>query len=58
MVEQCCGGHPCCGGDLGFLLLQINVICVLLFLIGTTALLRHLDWFDAASNVAQVVAGR
>ena len=58
MLEQCCNGHPCCGGDLGYLLLQINLICLLPFLIGTTALLRHPDWFGGAPAVAQLVAGR
>jgi hypothetical protein len=37
---------PCCHGDLGHLLLQINVICLLLALIGTTAIMKHPAWFD------------
>jgi hypothetical protein len=36
-----------CHGDLGHLpLLQINVICLLLALIGTTAIMKHPGWFD------------
>jgi hypothetical protein len=46
MIEQCCSG------DLTYLLLQINVICLLLALIGTAAIrrglpmrqLRHSHW--------------
>jgi hypothetical protein len=33
----------CCSGDLGYLPLQINVICLLLFLIGTTAIVSILN---------------
>jgi hypothetical protein len=38
----------CCSGDLGYLLSQINVICLLLFLIGTTAIVKHPEWFGSA----------
>jgi hypothetical protein len=31
----------CCRGDLGYLLLRINGICLLLFLVGTTAIVKH-----------------
>lgn len=48
----------CCGGDLGYLLLQINVICVLLFLIGTTAVVKHPDWFDGMPVAGQSLAER
>jgi hypothetical protein len=41
----------CCSGDLGYLLLQINVICLLLALIGTTAIIKHPQWFDSAPIV-------
>ena len=52
MLDQCCDGHRCCNGDLGALLLQINVICVLLFLIGTAAIVKHPDWFGVVPAVA------
>ena len=42
MIEQCCSG------DLTYLLLQINVICLLLALIGTTAIVKHPAWFASA----------
>jgi hypothetical protein len=35
----------CCSGDLGHLLLQVNVICLLLALIGSTAIVKHPAWF-------------
>jgi hypothetical protein len=35
----------CCSGDLSFLLLQINVICLLLALIGSAAIMQHPSWF-------------
>ena len=28
-----------------YLLLQINIICLLLFLLGVTVISRHLGWF-------------
>jgi len=37
---------PCCHGDLDHWPLQINVICLLLALIGTTAIMKHPAWFD------------
>jgi len=58
MLDQCCNGYQCCGGDLAALLLQINVICVLLFLIGTTAVVTHPDWFGGAPVAAQSLAER
>jgi hypothetical protein len=58
MRDQCCNGHQCCSGDLNYLLLQISVICVLLFLIGTTAIVQHPDWFGGVSAVAQSIAER
>ncbi len=45
MVDQCCSG------DLGYLLLQINVICLLLALIGTAVIVRHHDWFGGGVPV-------
>jgi hypothetical protein len=58
MLDRCCNGDRCCDGDLGYLLLQIVAICVLLFLIGTTAVVEHPDWFGEASAVTQTLAGR
>ncbi len=55
MLDQCCNGYQCCGGDLGHLLLQINVICLLLFSIGTTAIVKHPDWFGGVPAVAQSI---
>ena len=46
---------PCCHGDLGYLLLQINVICLLLALIGTTAIMKHPGWFDDVPPLTQSV---
>jgi hypothetical protein len=44
--------------DLGYLLLQINVICLLLALIGTTAIVQHLAWFGGVPVAAQSIAER
>jgi hypothetical protein len=53
MIEQCCSG------DLTYLMLQINVICLLLALIGSTVIVRHHDWFDDTSpTIAQTIAER
>ena len=52
MIEQCCNG------DLSYLLLQINVICLLLALIGTTAILKYPTWFGDVSVTAQSLAQR
>ena len=48
----------CCDGDLAHLLLQINVICLLLFLIGTTAIVKHPDWFGEVPMASQAGAGQ
>ena len=48
----------CCSGDLGNLLLQINVICLLLALVGSTAILKHPAWFGATPAVAQSLIER
>jgi hypothetical protein len=53
MVDQCCNG------DTAHLLLQINIICVLLALIGSAAITKHPAWFGGVpANVAQTVAQR
>jgi hypothetical protein len=39
MVSQCCSG------DTAYLLLHINVICLLLALIGSAAIIKHPAWF-------------
>jgi hypothetical protein len=48
----------CCSGDLSYLLLQINVICLLLALIGTTAILKHPAWFGDVLVTTQSLAER
>lgn len=48
----------CCNGDLGYLLLQLNVICLLLALIGTSAIVKHPAWFGGIPAIAQSVAER
>jgi hypothetical protein len=58
MLDQCCNGYQCCGGDLSYLLLQINVICALLFLIGTTAIVKHPSWFGEVPVTSQSLAAR
>lgn len=60
MLDQCCNGNgsQCCGRNLSGLPLQINIICVLLFLIATTALVKHPDWFGGAPAASQSVAER
>jgi hypothetical protein len=50
--------EQCCNADLGYLLLQINVICLLLALIGTTAIVKHPAWFGGTPVIAQTVAER
>ena len=53
MLEQCCSG------DLGYLLLQINVICLLLAVIGAAAIIKHPAWFGGVPvPIAQTVAER
>ena len=53
MIEQCCGG------DLTYLMLQINVICLLLALIGSAVIVKHHDWFgDMSPTVSQAIAER
>ncbi len=34
-----------------FLSLQANIICLLLALIGSTAIIRHPDWFGAVPDI-------
>jgi hypothetical protein len=50
--------EPCCNADLNYLLLQISVICLLLFLIGTTAIVKHPVWFGGIPATVQIVAER
>jgi hypothetical protein len=38
--------------------LQINVICALLFLIGTTAIVKHPNWFGEVPVTSQSLAAR
>jgi hypothetical protein len=38
----------CCGGDTAYLLLQINIICLLLALIGVAAIIMHPAWCQRA----------
>ena len=53
MVEQCCNA------DTTYLLLQINVICLLLALIGSAAIIKHPSWFgEVPALAAQVIAHR
>jgi len=48
----------CCGGDVGSLLLQINVICLLLAAIGATAIMKHPAWFDGVSVATELFVAR
>ena len=43
----------CCSGDTAYLLLRINVICLLLALIGSAAVVKHPAWFGAPAIAAQ-----
>jgi hypothetical protein len=53
MVDQCCSG------DATYLLLQINIICLLLALIGSTAIMKHPAWFgEVPATIAQNYAQR
>ncbi len=53
MVDQCCSG------DTAYLLLQINIICLLLALVGSAAIMKHPGWFGGVpASVAQTVAQR
>jgi hypothetical protein len=53
MIEQCCNG------DAPYLLLQINIICLLLALIGSAAITKHPAWFGGMSaTVAQIADPR
>jgi hypothetical protein len=57
-VDQPGSGYQHYSGDQGYLLLQINVICVLLFLIGTTAIVKHPDWFGGTPITMQSLVER
>jgi hypothetical protein len=57
-TDRSCNGSQGSSGDLGYLLLQINVICVLLFLIGTTAIVKHPGWFGSTPITVQSLAER
>jgi hypothetical protein len=49
--------EQCCSGDLTYLMLQINVICLLLALIGSAVIVEHSDWFgDPSPPILQAVA--
>jgi hypothetical protein len=49
----------CCSGDTAYLLLQINIICLLLALVGSAAIMKHPAWFGRVSaTVAQTYAQR
>lgn len=52
MIEQCCKAAQ------GYLLLQINIICLLLFMVGTMAIVKHPAWFSGTSIAAQSFAER
>jgi hypothetical protein len=52
MIEQCCNA------DLGYLLLQINIICLLLSLLGTAAIVKHPAWFGGVSVATQSLVER
>lgn len=45
----------CCSGELYYLLLQINIICMLLAAIGTTAIMKYPAWFGDGPVVAQLL---
>jgi hypothetical protein len=47
MTEQCCNPDP------KYSLLQINIICLLLFLLGTTAIVKHPGWFGGRPVAGQ-----
>jgi hypothetical protein len=49
---------PCCCAGLGTLLVQINVICLLLAVIGIAAIVRHHAWLDGVTAVLQTTIGR
>ena len=53
MVDQCCSG------DAAYLMLQINIICLLLALVGSAAIMKHPAWFgEVPATVAQTCARR
>jgi hypothetical protein len=54
-ADERCNGHQ---HRSSYLLLQINVICVLLFLIGTTLIVKHPDWFGGMPITVQLLAER
>jgi len=52
MIDQCCSG------EVAYLLLQINIICLLLALIGSAAIMKHPAWFGGMPAIAHTVAQR
>ena len=39
--------NRCCPDDFNYIMLQINLICLLLALIGSTVVIKHPTWFGA-----------
>ena len=42
----------CCPDNFNYTLLQINLICLLLALIGSTVVIKHPTWFGAEPTAA------
>ena len=52
MTDQCCD-------DVGNLLMQINIICMLLALLGSAIIVKHPAWFRGAPvTTTELSAGR
>jgi hypothetical protein len=58
MFDQCCAGYLSCDGDLTYLLLQINLICLLLAAVGSAVIVKHPDWFGGVPVASQSIAER
>jgi hypothetical protein len=51
--------EQCCSGDLTYLMLQINIICLLLALIGSALIIKQPEWFgDTPPTITQAFAER
>jgi len=50
--------EQCCSGETAYLLLQLNIICLLLALIGSAVIVKHPAWFGGSSATAAQMAAR
>ena len=50
VAGECVMDNRRCPSDLNYILLQINVICLLLALISSTVIVKHPSWFGKGAD--------